>query len=105
MRIFNQQDDGRLTEKFGYNFSGTITDLYGSSFDTDGYGMSDNEDACPNTDLSLFTVIIEGTDTGVNNYLMDNGCTIVDTINDLKDSNEVHGEVVSKVSHLLNGLK
>lgn len=36
---------------------------------------------------------------------MDNGCTIVDTINSLSDSNELHGEVVSEVSHLLNSLK
>ena len=105
VRIFNQQDDGRFTEKSGYNFSGTITDLYGVSFDADGDGIADDEDACPNTDLSLLTVSIEDVDTGVNNYLMDNGCTIVDTINDLRDSNELHGEVVSEVSHLLNGLK
>ena len=47
--------------------------------DTDGDLISDNYDWCPESDLSLI-IEIDNCDTGVDNYLFDNGCTLSDYI-------------------------
>ena len=47
--------------------------------DTDGDGIPDDEDDCPFSDLSE-TVVIDGCDSGVQNVLFDDGCTISDLI-------------------------
>jgi len=72
--------------------------------DTDGDGVPDYEDDCPTSDLSP-TVVIDGCDSGVENELFDDGCTISDTIAELADNSTNHGKCASAVSHYTNELK
>jgi hypothetical protein len=72
--------------------------------DTDGDGIPDDEDACPFSDLSN-TVVIDGCDSGVENVLLDDGCTIADLIWQCADGAKNHGQFVSAVSHVLKDLK
>jgi len=72
--------------------------------DTDGDGILDVHDDCPNSDLSD-TVIIDNCDSGVENVLFDDGCTISDLIWECVDGAGNHGEFVSCVSHLTNDMK
>jgi len=72
--------------------------------DTDGDGFPDDEDACPESDLSA-SVIIDGCDSGVDNLLLDSGCTISDLIADCAANASNHGQFVSCVAHLTNDLK
>ena len=55
--------------------------LDGVLADSDGDGIPDDEDNCPNSDLSD-TVVIDGCDSGVANTLLSDGCTIADLIAD-----------------------
>ena len=72
--------------------------------DTDDDGIPDDEDACPFSDLSD-TVIIDGCDSGVQNVLFEDGCTISDLISQCADEADDPGEFVSSVSHTTNSLK
>jgi len=72
--------------------------------DTDGDGIPDDQDACPFSDLSE-TVVIDGWDSGVDNVLLEDGCTISDLISQCADDADNHGEFVSSVSHTTNPLK
>lgn len=76
--------------------------------DTDGDGIPDDfptgSDECDESDLSE-TVIIDGCDSGVENALFENGCTISDDIMECADGAKNHGKFVSCVSKLANGLK
>ena len=62
-----------------YTVHGTITNVSVGPADTDGDGIPDDQDSCPNSDLSS-TVTVNGNDTGVTNSLQSNGCTIMDLI-------------------------
>jgi hypothetical protein len=72
--------------------------------DTDGDGIPDDEDACPFSDLSN-TVVIDGCDSGVDNVLFDDGCTILDLIWQCAEDAKNHGQFVSTVAHVLKDLK
>jgi hypothetical protein len=72
--------------------------------DNDGDGIADNEDECPNSDLSA-TVVIDGCDSGVPNPLFPTGCTISDLIAACSEGASNHGQFVSCVSHMTNDLK
>lgn len=76
--------------------------------DTDGDGIPDDfptdSDECDESDLSE-SVIIDGCDSGVENALFENGCTISDDIMECADGAKNHGKFVSCVSKLANGLK
>jgi len=72
--------------------------------DTDGDGYPDDEDGCPESDLSN-TVVIDGCDSGVANLLLASGCTISDLIADCAAASDNHGQFVSCVSQLTNDLK
>jgi hypothetical protein len=72
--------------------------------DVDGDGVTDDLDACPDSDLAG-TVIIDGCDSGVANALFEDGCTISDTIMACAEGAENHGEFVSCVTQFTNGLK
>ena len=72
--------------------------------DDDGDLIPNSVDPCPESDLSP-TVIIDGTDTGVVNGDFDsNGCTLADLINDCASSAKNHGQYVSCVAKLTQGL-
>lgn len=75
-----------------------------SPIDTDGDGVTDENDLCQDSDLTL-TVIIDGCDSDVGNSLMENGCTISDQIISCSDGAENHGKFVSCVSKVINDLK
>lgn len=67
--------------------------------DTDGDGVPDDEDRCVNSDLSP-TVIIDGCDTGIDNVLFSNGCTVADLIAEIRDTAGSTGELVSRIARL-----
>jgi len=78
--------------------------------DSDGDGIPDDEDQCPDSDLSP-TVVIDSCDSGVDNMLFmgnkdfGNGCTIADLILEIAESAENHGGFVSGVAELTNDLQ
>jgi hypothetical protein len=72
--------------------------------DSDGDGVLDDDDACPNSDPSP-TVVIDGCDTRVENQLSEDGCTLFDLITQCAGGAVNHGEFVSCVAHLTNDLK
>jgi NHL repeat len=72
--------------------------------DTDGDGVPDANDACPNSELAS-TVVIDGCDAGVANALDATGCTISDLVAGVAAGAKNHGKFVSGVAHLLNDLK
>lgn len=67
--------------------------------DSDGDGIPDDEDACPNSDLAP-TIVIDLCDTGVENQLFEDGCTMADLIADCDATASNHGGFVSCVAHL-----
>ena len=71
------------------------------AFDTDGDGIPDDVDNCPESNLEQ-TIIIVGCDSGVENFLFEDGCTISDLIAECADGTKNHGKFVSCVSHLTN---
>ena len=68
--------------------------------DSDGDGVNDADDACPDSDLGP-TIIINGVDSGVENDLQEDGCTIADLIDDVLADDPSTSEVV----HFLVALK
>lgn len=72
--------------------------------DSDGDGVPDAEDGCPDSDLSP-TVAIGGCDSGVSNTLSPSGCTISDLATECTVDAANHGEFVSCVAHLTNDLR
>jgi len=72
--------------------------------DADGDGLPDDVDACPSSDLST-TVVIDGCDSGADNALDADGCTLSDRIAELAAGAANHGDFVSGVSALTNQLK
>lgn len=72
--------------------------------DNDGDGLPNIEDACPNGDNAA-TVVIDGCDSGVENLVFDDGCSISDTIANIAANAANHGDFVSQVSHFTNELK
>ncbi len=83
-----------------------IADLedFCASLDTDGDGIPNEDDLCPDSILDE-TIIIDGCDSGVENLLLEDGCTISDLIVEIADEAKNHGKFVSGVAHLLKGLK
>ena len=67
--------------------------------DSDGDGVPDPDDACPNSDLAE-TVVIDGCDSGVENHLFDDGCTMADRIAECATDAGNHGSFVSCVAQL-----
>ncbi len=67
--------------------------------DSDNDGIPDDEDACPDSDLSE-TVIIDGCDSGVGNLLFEDGCTMADLIAECAEGAVTHGQFVSCVALL-----
>ena len=72
--------------------------------DSDGDGIPDDEDDCPDSDLTE-TIVIGDCDSGVLNHLFDDGCTMSDLIAECAESASNHGQFVSCVSQLTNEWK
>jgi hypothetical protein len=72
--------------------------------DHDGDGYADDADQCPTGDASP-TVVLNGCDSGAPNIAFAGGCTLADQINALHASAKNHGQFVSSVGKLLDGLK
>ena len=98
--VFNDVLDGTV------EFDGHYADMVSFSLiiDSDGDGIADPEDECPDSDLSD-TVIIDDCDSGVTNAMTNDGCTIADLINQCIEGATNHGDFVSYVSGVTNGLK
>jgi hypothetical protein len=72
--------------------------------DSDGDGIPDDEDACVNSDLSS-TVVVQDCDSGVDNTLFDDGCTIADLVMPCAEDPTNHGAFGSCVGDVINDLK
>jgi hypothetical protein len=71
--------------------------------DDDGDGITDDDDACLNSDLSE-TVAIDGCDSKVNNILFDEGCTIADLVTECAEQSGNHGKFIKCVARLTKNL-
>lgn len=72
--------------------------------DSDGDGVPDEEDDCPDSDLGASIVIAE-CDTGVENLLLDAGCAMADVIAQCADAAVNNAVFVCCVAHLANDWK
>ncbi len=72
--------------------------------DRDGDGIPDEVDSCPDSSL-IDTVVIDGCDSGVPNHLGENGCTMVDLIQQIAATVTNHGDFVSGVADFTNAYK
>ena len=73
--------------------------------DSDGDGIVDALDACPNSRGLGETVVVGGRDTGVVNHLFEGGCTLNDLVDELEQGAGNHGEFVSGVTELREALR
>ena len=96
------ENDGVFTggSFFRREWNGTIHYEIASVPDSDGDGIPDDEDDCPFSDLSG-TIVANGCDSGVENVLFPDGCTMADLLGEC-DENSNHGQHVSCVAHLTN---
>ena len=69
--------------------------------DSDNDGILDDEDSCPASDLAP-TIVVDGCDSGVPNFLLEDGCTASDLIADLANGADHHGSFVRALAHLTN---
>lgn len=67
--------------------------------DGDGDGVDDDVDACPDSDTAP-TLVIDGCDTGVDNLVLADGCTLADRIAACADGAANHGGFVRCVVDL-----
>lgn len=72
--------------------------------DADEDGILDEDDSCLASDLEA-TISIYSCDSGVENLLLDDGCSFNDLIAQCNHQLKIHGMFVSCVSHLTNGWK
>jgi hypothetical protein len=72
--------------------------------DSDGDGVIDPKDECPNSNLDP-TVVVGSCDSGVSNTLLAGGCTISDRIQECDDSAKNHGAFRRCVSKLGDSLQ
>ncbi|MGA8853526.1 MAG: hypothetical protein WB492_05040, partial [Christiangramia sp.] len=73
--------------------------------DSDGDGINDDVDPQPNSN-NEDTVVIDGCDSGVNNFNFGDGYTLSDKIDELETGNyKNHGQYVKTIAKYLNGLK
>ena len=78
--------------------------IFSTIDDSDGDGIPDNQDLCPDSILNE-TIVIGNCDSGVANLLTAEGCTLSDLIEDLASDAKNHGAFVSGVTQLANSLK
>jgi hypothetical protein len=97
--------DGQWNDlgKLDSNLGGYVIER-NTNLDHDSDGIADNEDQCPNSELSA-TVVIDGCDSGVPNTVFPSGCTIPDLIATCAEGARNHGQFMSCASHLIKDLK
>jgi hypothetical protein len=71
--------------------------------DADNDGLADGSDPCVHSDLSA-SVAIGGCQTGITNTLFANRCTIKDFVDQAAGAAGNHGNFVSAIAHLGDGL-
>ena len=82
--------------------------IYGEPFlDTDADDVRDAVDQCPDSDVRAFVDVNSGDPgvTSIENTADANGCTIQDMVNDCIVSATTHGQYVSCIINLANGLR
>jgi hypothetical protein len=72
--------------------------------DTDGDGVTDGADECPDSDFRDFVDVGSGPTTIENDGVDESGCTIQDRVNHCRDDAKNHGQYVSCIVHLANEL-
>ncbi|MEW6571557.1 MAG: hypothetical protein AB1390_10360 [Nitrospirota bacterium] len=77
---------------------------FGVNVDSDGDGIYDDADQCLGSNTNT-TLVIADCETGVENVLFDDGCTMSDLIAQCADSAKNHGKFVKCVAHLTNQWK
>ena len=75
-----------------------------SWIDSDGDGISDDEDNCPESNLDA-SIVVDSCNSGVGNHLFEDGCTMSDLIAECAKGAKNHGKFVSCVSQLTNNWK
>jgi hypothetical protein len=96
---------GEFLSEFGDGLSNPfgIAALSVRESDIDGDGVPNSQDNCPNSILNS-TVVIDGCNTGVPNYMTPKGCTILDKIRQCATNARNHGQFVTCVNDLTNDL-
>ncbi|MDO8630437.1 MAG: FG-GAP repeat protein [Phycisphaerales bacterium] len=69
--------------------------------DSDGDGVCDSDDVCPDSRVGE-TIVIDGCATGIANEMSDNGCTRADAVAVCAEEARNHGQFVQCVAHLVN---
>lgn len=70
---------------------GAISDVQVGAADSDGDGIVDDQDSCPNSNLSP-TLVVNGQDSGVENTLQPDGCTLADNLGEEGSADQIaHG--------------
>lgn len=72
--------------------------------DSDEDGVPDADDQCPDTDLELI-VEVGDCETDMVNEVFDNGCSVSDEINACEEGARNHGQFVSCITQLANGMR
>ena len=94
--------NGELDEIKLYNRALTALEIEalfhmrGECKDSDGDGVLNGDDSCPDSDLRS-TIVLDDIDTGIENTLFEDGCTVTDMIDELLALDPNNSEVV----HLL----
>jgi probable HAF family extracellular repeat protein len=101
---FAINDSGQIVGYGKFNGEEQRAFLLTPIHDSDSDGIPDDEDGCPFSDLSE-TVIIDSCDSGVDNVLFNDGCSISDLIGECAEDAKNHGQFASRVSHMTNNLK
>jgi hypothetical protein len=78
--------------------------LVPSGPDTDGDGVPNEDDECPGSIITP-TVVIGGCDSGVQNTVLPNGCTLADTIEECVAGATNHRRLVGCVAQVVKELK
>jgi len=102
--MFEIQYDGRFPVANCPNVSNPDqVDIGGDGIcDTDGDGVPDEDDACPDSNLDS-KILVGGCNTRITNQLLTGGCTMADVVSDCADNAHNHGKFVSCIARLANG--
>lgn len=90
-----------FNESFGVAGDVFFDNIVLAGQDSDGDGVDEADDACPDSDLSA-SIVIDQCDSGVENLLLEDGCTMADRIARCAEGASNYGEFVSCVAHLTN---